>query len=42
MNCCCMRVRADDSARFRIDQVIVAHAELAAMAGWLEKYMRAV
>ncbi|MFT3923236.1 MAG: hypothetical protein QM778_11950 [Myxococcales bacterium] len=25
-----------------IDQVIVGRAELAAMAGWLERYMRAV
>jgi death-on-curing protein len=37
-----VRVSADEAERFLIEQVIVGHAELPAIAGWLEKYMRAV
>jgi death-on-curing protein len=37
-----VRVSADDAERFLIEQVIVGHAELPAIAGWLETYMRAV
>jgi death on curing protein len=37
-----VRVSADEPERFLIEQVIVGHAELAAIAEWLEKYMRAV
>jgi death on curing protein len=37
-----VRVSADEAERFLIKQVIVGHAELAAIARWLEKYMRAV
>jgi prophage maintenance system killer protein len=37
-----VRVAAEEAERFLIEQVIVGHAELAAIAGWLEKYMRAV
>jgi death-on-curing protein len=33
---------ADDAEPFLIDQVIVGHAEIAAIAGWLEKRIRAV
>jgi death-on-curing protein len=35
-----VRVSADEAERFLIDQVIVGHAELAAIAGWIETYMR--
>jgi death-on-curing protein len=34
-------VSADDAERFLIDQVIVGHAQIPAIAGWLEKHMRA-
>jgi death-on-curing protein len=37
-----VRVSADDAESFLIDQVIVAHAETAVIAGWLERHMRAV
>ena len=37
-----VRVSADEAERFLIEQVIVGHAELPAIAGWLEKYMRSV
>lgn len=37
-----VKVSADDAERFLIDQVIVGHAELAAIAGWLERHMHAV
>jgi death-on-curing protein len=37
-----VRVRAEDAERFLIDEVIVARAEIAAIAGWLERHMRAV
>lgn len=37
-----VRVSADEAERFLIEQVIVGHAELATIAGWLERYMRAV
>lgn len=36
------RVSADEAERFLIDQLIVGRAEIAAIAGWLESYMRAV
>lgn len=34
-------VSADDAERFLIDQVIMGCAEIAAIAGWLERHMRA-
>lgn len=37
-----VRVSADEAERFLIERVIVGHAELAAIAGWIEKHMRAV
>jgi death-on-curing protein len=37
-----VRVRADDAERFLIDQIIVGRAEVAAIAGWLERNMSAV
>jgi death on curing protein len=37
-----VRVSADDAERFLIEQVIVGHAELPAIAAWVEKHMRAV
>jgi death-on-curing protein len=37
-----VRVSADEAEGFLIEQVIAGHAELAAIAGWLEKYMLAV
>jgi death-on-curing protein len=37
-----VRVSADEAERFLIDQVIVGHAELAAIAGWLERHMHPV
>ena len=37
-----VRVSADEAEHFLIEQVIVGHAELPAIAGWLEKHMRTV
>src|SRR5262245_57858091 len=36
-----VQVSADDAERFLIERVIVARAELAAIASWLEQHMRA-
>jgi death-on-curing protein len=37
-----VRVDAEVAERFLIDQVIVARAEVAGIAGWLEKHMHAL
>ncbi len=37
-----VRVSADDAEQFLIDEVIVGRAEIAAIAGWLERHMSIV